>query len=156
MHEQEWYLVLHFVDYSIFRISSRHLVRLICINLSMNIINWNKYFLKHEGELYEALYTDLIIDFKIPLFFFHLMRRKKLKRKKKKKRRNIQRNGKAQQLFPFQAKFRNRALYDHFFVPNFVKYPSPFTLFFFFFFLFVHENSSSTRENQCVTPRSLG
>lgn len=63
VHEQEWYLVLHLVDHSIFAISSRHFDRLIYINSLMN--NWDKYFSK---ESYEALCTDLIIEFKVPYY----------------------------------------------------------------------------------------
>lgn len=63
VHEQEWYLVLHLVDHSTFAISSRHFDRLIYINSLMN--NWNKYFSK---ESYEALCTDLIIEFKVPYY----------------------------------------------------------------------------------------
>lgn len=63
VHEQEWYLVLHLVDHSTFAISSRHFDRLIYINSLMN--NWDKYFSK---ESYEALCTDLIIEFKVPYY----------------------------------------------------------------------------------------
>lgn len=63
VHEQEWYLVLHLVDHSTFAISSRHFDRLIYINSLMN--NWDKYFSK---ESYEALYTDLIIEFEVSYY----------------------------------------------------------------------------------------
>lgn len=66
VHEQEWYLVLHLVDHSTFAISSRHFDdRLIYINSLMNKNNWDKYFSK---ESYEALCTDLIIEFKVPYY----------------------------------------------------------------------------------------
>lgn len=60
VHEQEWYLVLHswIIPFSEF-----HLAILIYINSLMN--NWDKYFSK---ESYEALCTDLIIEFKVPYY----------------------------------------------------------------------------------------
>lgn len=63
----------------------------------------------------------------------------------------------AQQLFPFEAKFRKRPHCRPFFsspTSLSILYPLPFLPFFFFSFFFVHrKNSSSSTENQCVTPR---
>lgn len=59
---QEWYTVLHLVDYSIFRISSRlHLDRL---RINEYHYNWNKYFFKKMWReiVRGVVHTDLILS----------------------------------------------------------------------------------------------